>query len=187
MTKSPVLHPYPFDKPLFFVGMMGSGKTTFGRRMASLYDLPFLDTDIELEKAGGADIAYLFERFGEVDFRRAEERIIERLLDGTLCVISSGGGSFISEKTRALVRKKAITIFLNADIESIYNNTQGRTHRPLLNVKNPKEVIEKLLHQRIKYYQEANIHVKYKHETLNQVAQMIVSEINLFAQGGKNE
>ena len=79
--KETILHfPYPLDRTLFLVGMMGSGKSSIGRRLARIYSMPFVDADREIEKAGGGDICYLFQRYGEQDFRRVEERIMNRLL-----------------------------------------------------------------------------------------------------------
>ncbi|MBR1944943.1 MAG: hypothetical protein IJ846_01435 [Alphaproteobacteria bacterium] len=87
--KDTLLHfPYPLNRTLVLVGMMGSGKSSIGRRLARIYSVPFVDGDQEIEKAGGGDICYLFERYGEQDFRRAEERIMTRLLNGKKCILA---------------------------------------------------------------------------------------------------
>ena len=106
-SKETFLHfPYPLDKTLFLVGMMGCGKSSIGRRLARIYSVPFVDADQEIEKAGGGDICYLFERYGEQDFRRIEEKIMARLLKNDVCILASGGGAFLSEITRKNVREK---------------------------------------------------------------------------------
>ena len=90
-----ILHfPYPLTKTLLLVGMPGAGKTSIGSRLARIYGMPFVDGDVEVEKAGGSSCADLFARFGEAEFRRGEERVMERLLNGKRCILSAGGGAF---------------------------------------------------------------------------------------------
>lgn len=185
--KETILHfPYPLDRTLFLVGMMGSGKSSIGRRLARIYSMPFIDADREIEKAGGGDICYLFQRYGEQDFRRVEERIMNRLLNGKKCILASGGGAFMSAQTRQTVAQKAVSVFLDADVNTIVRNTAGRTHRPLLNVDNPEKVIRTLLDNRRPFYEQADIRVKYKEETMGQLLRILVAQINGFAAGGKN-
>lgn len=185
--KETILHfPYPLDRTLFLVGMMGSGKSSIGRRLARIYSMPFVDADREIEKAGGGDICYLFQRYGEQDFRRVEERIMNRLLNAKKCILASGGGAFMSAQTRQIVSQKAVSVFLDAHVDTIVRNTVGRTHRPLLNVDNPKEVIRTLLDSRRPFYEQADIRVEYKEETMGQLLRILVAQINRFAAGGKD-
>lgn len=187
-SKETFLHfPYPLDKTLFLVGMMGCGKSSIGRRLARIYSVPFVDADQEIEKAGGGDICYLFERYGEQDFRRIEEKIMARLLKNDVCILASGGGAFLSEITRKNVREKAVSVFLDAEVSTIIRNTAGRTHRPLLNVESPEKVIRTLLEKRRPFYEQADIHVRYKEETMGQVLRMMVREIDRFVRRRKND
>lgn len=182
--KDGILHfTYPLDRTLVLVGMMGSGKSSIGRRLARIYSLPFTDGDTEIEKAGGGDICYLFEHYGEQDFRRAEERVMDRLLNGPKCILATGGGAFISAATRAAVKERAVSVFLDADVDTIIRHTAGRTHRPLLNVDNPQEVIRTLLERRRLFYEQADLHIRYKEESMGQVLKILVREINGFARG----
>ena len=184
MTKDTFLHfPYPLNRSLFLVGMMGCGKTSIGRRLARIYSIPFIDGDQEMEKAGGGDICYLFERYGEQDFRRAEEQVMERLLKGKVCILASGGGAFLSETTRKNVKERAVSVFLDAHVNTIIRNTAGRTHRPLLNVEQPEQVIRTLLEKRRPFYEQADIRVTYKEETMGQLLRILVRKINQFAYG----
>ena len=182
LSESFLHFPYPLDRTLFLVGMMGSGKTSLGRRLARVYSMPFVDADQEMEKAGGGDICYLFERYGEQDFRRIEEKVMKRLLEGETCILASGGGAFISEATRKAVKEKAVSVFLDAHVTTIIRNTTGRTHRPLLNVDNPEEVIRTLLEKRRPFYEQADLKVSYKDETMGQMLRLLVQKINQFAQ-----
>lgn len=185
--KETILHfPYPLDRTLFLVGMMGSGKSSIGRRLARIYSMPFVDADREIEKAGGGDICYLFQRYGEQDFRRVEERIMNRLLNAKKCILASGGGAFMSAQTRQIVSQKAVSVFLDAHVDTIVRNTAGRRHRPLLNVDNPKEVIRTLLDSRRPFYEQADIRVEYKEETMGQLLRILVAQINRFAAGGQD-
>ncbi|MBQ8346222.1 MAG: shikimate kinase [Alphaproteobacteria bacterium] len=185
--KETILHfPYPLDRTLFLVGMMGSGKSSIGRRLARIYSMPFVDADREIEKAGGGDICYLFQRYGEQDFRRVEERIMNRLLNAKKCILASGGGAFMSAQTRQIVSQKAVSVFLDAHVDTIVRNTAGRTHRPLLNVDNPEEVIRTLLDSRRPFYEQADIRVEYKEETMGQLLRILVAQINRFAAGGQD-
>lgn len=177
-----LLHfPYPLTKTLMLVGMPGAGKTSIGSRLARIYGVPFVDGDAEVEKAGGSSCADLFARFGEEEFRRGEERVMERLLNGRRCILSSGGGAFLSEKTREIAKRRAVTLFLDADKAIIVRNTAGRTHRPLLNTDNPQQVIAALMEKRRPVYETADIILKYSTETLGQVLRRVVATVNDYA------
>lgn len=177
-----LLHfPYPLTKTLMLVGMPGAGKTSIGSRLARIYGVPFVDGDAEVEKAGGSSCADLFARFGEAEFRRGEERVMERLLNGKRCILSSGGGAFLSEKTREIAKRRAVTLFLDADKAIIVRNTAGRTHRPLLNTDNPQQVIADLMEKRRPVYETADIILKYSTETLGQVLRRVVATVNDYA------
>ena len=110
------------DKIILLVGLMGSGKTSVGKRLAKKLNLPFVDGDQEVEKAAGLSLVDVLKCFGEKEFRAGEERVMKRLLQGSPCVLASGGGSFVAEQTRALAKQHAITIWLKADIDILYHS-----------------------------------------------------------------
>ena len=120
------------DKIILLVGLMGSGKTSVGKRLAKKLNLPFVDGDQEVEKAAGLSLVDVLKCFGEKEFRAGEERVMKRLLQGSPCVLASGGGSFVAEQTRALAKQHALTVWLKADIDILYHRTAGRKHRPFL-------------------------------------------------------
>ncbi|MBR6231534.1 MAG: shikimate kinase [Alphaproteobacteria bacterium] len=146
-------------KILLLVGMMGSGKTSVGRMLARKLNLPFVDSDKEIEKSTGFTISDLFARYGEKEFRKGEEKVMARLLSGTPCVLSSGGGAFLSEKTRKNAKKTAISIWIKVATEVISNRTQGRTHRPLVPSEDNKDVIQELFQRSAPIFAEADITV----------------------------
>lgn len=176
-----IFFPYPLTKTLLLVGMPGAGKTSLGKRLANIFSIPFVDSDTEIELAAGGACGDIFNLFGEEEFRRGEEKIMARLLNGPNCVLSSGGGAFISENTRKLAKEKAVTIFIDASINTIIRNTTGRTHRPILNTEHPEQVIKDLMAKRRQFYEQADIIMTYDNETMGQVLRRIVSRINEYA------
>jgi shikimate kinase len=150
----------PIDRPVVLVGMMGVGKTSIGKRLATLLALDFVDADEEIERAAGMSIAEIFEKFGEPYFRDGERRVISRLIDGKPKVIATGGGAFINDNTRALIHERAISIWLDADIKVLADRVARRSHRPLLNGRDPVEVLTELGKLRNPIYATANIHVR---------------------------
>lgn len=144
-------------KIILLVGMMGVGKTSLGRIIAKRLDLPFVDSDKEIEAMTGFTISDLFARYGEQEFRTGEERVMARLLKGSSCVLSSGGGAFLSEKTRQLARDKAISVWIKAEADVISGRTEGRTHRPLVPAADNQKIIERLVQECYPIYATADI------------------------------
>ena len=171
-----------FDKIILLVGLMGSGKTSVGKRLAKKLDLPFVDGDQEIEKAAGLSLIDVLECFGAEEYRAGEQRVMKRLLQGAPCVLASGGGSFVAEQTRALAKEHAITIWLKADIDVLYHRTAGRKHRPFLkgNDEHLKNKLEKYIKEEYPYYSEADIIVETKEEQVDNTVQRVIDAINTF-------
>lgn len=146
-------------RPVVLVGLMGAGKTSVGLRLAQILRTEFVDSDDEIEEAAKLSVAEIFERYGEAQFRSGERRVLARLLDGPPMVIATGGGAFMDEGTRALVRERAVSIWLRAALDVLVSRTSGRGHRPLLNRGNPREVLAGLIEARYPVYAEADITV----------------------------
>ena len=147
-------------RPLVMVGMMGAGKSSVGRRLATRLGMPFVDADAEIEKAANASISEIFDRHGEPYFRDGERRVIQRLLEGEAKVLATGGGAFIHPETRATIKAQAISIWLKADRDVLMSRVRRRSNRPLLRAGEPAEVIDQLLAERSPFYAEANIHIQ---------------------------
>jgi len=139
------------------VGLMGAGKSAIGKRLAHRLGLPFVDADDEIERAAGCSISEFFERFGEAEFRNGERRVIQRLLEGSPHVLSTGGGAYMDTETRALMRGQAITVWLRADLDVLYDRVRKRTHRPLLRQGDPKDILARLMNQRYPVYAQADL------------------------------
>ena len=175
------------DKIILLVGLMGSGKTSVGKRLAKKLNLPFIDGDNEVEKAAGLSLMDLLKCFGETEFRAGEMRVMKRLLQGAPCVLASGGGSFVAEQTRALAKEHALTIWLKADIDVLYHRTAGRKHRPFLIGSDDqlKSKLEKYIGDEYPYYSEANIVVETKEEPVDITVNRVIAAINKYLEENK--
>ena len=146
-------------RSIVLVGMPGSGKTSIGRRLAQYLGVEFVDADQEIEAAAGMSIPDIFSQHGEPYFRAGEARVIARLLDKGPQVIATGGGAFASPDTRALVRGRALSIWLKADVDLLLRRVKRKNDRPLLRVADPEAVLKRLLAEREAVYAEADITV----------------------------
>ncbi|MBY0562984.1 MAG: shikimate kinase [Hyphomonadaceae bacterium] len=139
---------------------MGSGKTTVGRRLARVLNMSFVDADDEIEAAAGQSVSEIFSQHGEPEFRRGERQVIARLLSGTPHVLATGGGAFIDPETRALMKQRAISVWLKAPLDVLMRRVTRRDHRPLLKLDDPKSVMARLMEQRYPIYAEADITIE---------------------------
>src|ERR1700722_4477330 len=141
------------------VGMMGAGKSSVGRRLATRLDVPFHDADSELEASAGCSISEIFDRFGEAAFRSGERKVIARLLREPPHVLATGGGAFVEETIRAQIRENAISVWLGAPGDPLGSRGARRDTRPLLRGGDPREIIEQMLRDREPVYREADLSV----------------------------
>lgn len=139
------------------VGLMGAGKTTVGRRLAQALALPFVDADEAITTAAGRSIEDIFAERGECEFRRGERQVIARLLAGPVHVLATGGGAFINDHTRTLMKEQAITIWLRAPLDVLMKRVSKRDHRPLLKEENPQAVMQRLMDERYPVYAQADL------------------------------
>ena len=170
------------NKIILLVGLMGSGKTSVGKRLAKKLELPFVDGDQEIEKAAGLPLVDVLKCFGEEEYRAGETRVMHRLLQSSPCVLASGGGSFVPQQTRALAKQNAITIWLKADVDTLYKRTYGRRHRPFLqgNDSHLKNKLEEYISEEYPYYSEADIVVETKNEAVNSTVFRVISALEKY-------
>ena len=147
------------QQTIVLVGLMGAGKSCIGKRMAHRLGLPFIDADQAIEQAAGCSISEIFERHGEGNFRDGERRVIARLLEGPPHVLATGGGAFMDPRTRALIREKAISVWLRADLDLLMRRVARRNDRPLLQVPEPRQKLAELMAERYPVYAEADVTV----------------------------
>jgi shikimate kinase len=156
-------------RSVVLVGMMGAGKSSVGRRLAARLAIPFVDADVEIEKAAGMTISDIFAAQGEAYFRAGETRVIARLLDGGPQVLATGGGAFMNAETRAAIRAKGISVWLRATLDVLTRRIKRRGDRPLLKNADPAETLRRLIEERDPVYAEADLTVESRdvpHETI---------------------
>lgn len=146
-------------KTVVLVGMMGAGKTAVGRALAARLGVPFLDSDVEIEKAANMTIAEIFQRDGEQFFRARESEVIGRLLDGTPGILSVGGGAFLAERNREMIAQKGLSVWLDADLDLLWSRVKHKNTRPLLRTPNPRETLRELFEAREPFYAQADLRV----------------------------
>ena len=165
------------QRSIIFVGLMGAGKTAIGRKVAGLLDLSFIDSDHEIEEVSRTTIADLFELYGEAEFRALEQRVIARLLESGPRVLSTGGGAFMNEQTRAAIGSHGVSVWLKADIDVLMERVSKKQNRPLLRNQDPRGVMLKLMEQRYPVYALANVTVETRDERKEVIADEVVAAI----------
>jgi shikimate kinase len=147
------------SRNLILVGLMGAGKSSVGRLLAQQLGVPFIDSDIEIERVSRMTITELFAAYGEEEFRALEARVMKRLLKGGPRVVSTGGGAFINARTRRHIKKGGLSVWLKADLDVLWDRVNKRDTRPLLKTENPKQTLENLMNTRYPVYAEADLTV----------------------------
>ncbi len=147
------------SRTVVLIGLMGSGKSSVGRKLAHRLALPFRDADSEIEHAAGLSIPEIFATHGEAYFRDGERRVIARLLDEPPHILATGGGAYMDPRTRAAIAEKGLSIWLRVDLDELVRRTARRNHRPLLNQGDPRQILANLMEQRYPVYADANLTV----------------------------
>ena len=164
-------------RPIVLVGIMGAGKSTVGRLLATMLELPFFDSDEEAERAAGRSVAQLFAEGGEAAFRLEERRAMARLTAGPPAVIAAGGGALIDPETRAPILERCIAVWLKADAATLARRLGGCSARPLLQRGDPKRILQRLLAEREVLYAAAPIHLPAADESPDEIGARIARPI----------
>lgn len=167
-------------RSIVMIGLMGAGKSSIGRRLATRLNLPFFDADTEIEAAAGCTIAEFFERHGEAEFRDGERRVIARLLENEPKVLATGGGAFMDEETRAAIAQTGISVWLRADLDTLVRRTSRRAERPLLNTGDPARTLESLMETRHPVYALADIVVESNDGPPDETVERVVEALAAF-------
>ena len=169
---------------LILIGYMGCGKSSVGKKIAEAAGLNFLDTDALIEEKEGCSISQIFATRGEAYFRVLETQCIQELLEekqkgnGSLQLISVGGGLPVREENRTLLKQLGVVIYLKATEETIYQRLKGDTTRPLLQGENQIQKIKDMMAQReSKYMDAANYVVAVDEKTIDEVVEEIKNTI----------
>ena len=159
---------------------MGAGKSTIGRHLADELHLDFFDSDQEIERRTGADIAWIFDLEGEDGFRKREEQVINDLTDKQGIVLATGGGSIVTKAVRNRLSARGIVVYLQTTIDKQVARTQRDKRRPLLQNEDPEKVLRELAEMRNPLYEEvADYVVDTDDQSARAVASQIISKIGL--------
>lgn len=145
---------------IVLVGLMGAGKSAVGRALAETTGRAHLDVDDEIERAARRTIAEIFARDGEGFFRAREAEIVGRVLAGPPGILSTGGGAWMSAKVRGAVAGRGVSVWLRADLDTLWTRVRGRAHRPLLRGADGREVLARLIEERSERYALADVTVE---------------------------
>ena len=157
---------------------MGAGKTTIGRELAACLQLCFTDLDLEIEERCGADIPWIFDVEGESGFRRRETQVLKDLSDSTGLVLATGGGAVLATENRQLLKQRGIVVYLSSTLEQLVDRTRRDRKRPLLQVDNPRQVLERLLKDRDPLYREvADIVISSRHHRPQLAAENLAEQL----------
>ena len=146
-------------KTVVMVGMMGAGKTAVGRALAARLNVAFLDSDAEIERAANMTVPEIFTRDGEAFFRQKESQVISRLLREERCVLSTGGGAFLSADNRQMITEHGVSVWLNAPVDVLWSRVKHKDTRPLLRTSDPRGTLEAIYRDRVRFYREADLEV----------------------------
>ena len=161
-------------KIIVLVGIMGAGKSTVGKILADRLGMRFVDADQEIERAAGCTITDFFEKYGEVEFRKGEERVISRILAGEPCILATGGGAFMSEATRLLIKKMARSVWLRVSFEVLAKRLEKRSDRPLLQTADPQQTLKALIKKRYPIYNDADFIVDAENDGVDITVSKVV-------------
>lgn len=159
-------------KTIYLIGFMGSGKTTIARELSRVLRYPVIDLDESIVKKEGISISDIFSTKGEVYFRELEKEAL-RTLEQT-AIVSTGGGIVVKEENREWMLKNGIVVFLDCELDEIWNRIKGDESRPLAK---RKEDVVKLYHERKPLYQQCHIQVDTTNLTMNQTCNCIINEL----------
>ena len=148
------------NRSVALIGMMGAGKTAVGGQLARLLEVPFLDSDEAIEAAANMTVAEIFARDGEAFFRRKEAQVLERLMSGPPCVLSTGGGAFLSAGNRRTIAARGVSVWLKVDLDLLWARVRHRNTRPLLRTEDPRATLAALLEARAPLYAQADLTVE---------------------------
>jgi shikimate kinase len=168
-------------RSIVLIGMMGVGKSSIGRRLGVRLGVPFVDADAEIEKAAGMNIADIFARHGETYFRSGEARVIARLLEGGPQVLATGGGAVMNADTRAAIKAKGVSIWLNAEFDLLMRRINKRKNeRPLLQTADPAATLRQLLEERAPVYAQADLTVQSREVPHDAIVSEIMRALTVF-------
>ena len=166
------------SKSIVLIGLMGSGKSAVGKMLSERMSVSLSDTDEIIEKEVGKKIYQIFNDSGEEYFREIEENVVARVLSDNPHIISTGGGSILSPKTRSLIKSKSCSIWVQCDVHIISKRIANEETRPLLKNRNVLDTLIEKNEERIKFYSQADIHILNENPNLKITVEAIVKNLS---------
>lgn len=165
-------------RKIVLIGMMGAGKTAVGTDLARRLQVPFVDTDSEIERAAAMTISEIFARDGEDFFRARESEVLSRVLAGPGCVVSTGGGAWMRAENRARIAQQGVSVWLDCDLDTLWHRVKLRPTRPLLQTADPRGTLERLLAERRPTYELAELPIRVRRpDSVEQTAERVLQAI----------
>jgi shikimate kinase len=166
------------DSNILLVGMMGAGKTTVGKSLASYLNKTFIDSDHEIEKCTGVKISVIFEIEGEAGFRKRETEMLRELLKINNMVLATGGGVILNKENRELLKQNGAIVYLRATVNDLWNRTRHDKSRPLLQTLDLQAKLTELYDQRDPIYREtAHVVVESGKQSIRQMVKLIAQQL----------
>ncbi len=167
---------YRLNKTVALVGMMGAGKTAVGRAVAAKIGVPFLDSDAEIEAAANLSVPEIFQRDGEVFFRKRETEVIRRLLETRSGILSTGGGAYLAQVNRANIAAKGVALWLDAPLDLLWARVRHKDTRPLLRTADPRATLAEIFAARTPVYALAELRVACAPDvSIDEMANRVIS------------
>ena len=165
---------------VFFIGLMGAGKTTVGRAVAKRLDRPFYDSDHEVEARTGVKIPVIFEHEGEAGFRARESLVIDELSQQSGIVLATGGGAVLAPHNREWLNQRGLVIYLRAHPHDLWLRTRRDKNRPLLQTDDPRGKLESLYTARDPLYREcAHYTIETGRPSVNALVSMVLMQLEV--------
>lgn len=166
------------DRSIVLVGLMGAGKSSVGKRLASRLGLSFIDADNAIEQAAGLTIPEIFARHGEAHFRDGERRVIARLLREGPQVLATGGGAYMSQETRDAIKERGVSVWLRAEFDVLMRRVRRRSDRPLLKTEDPETTMRRLIDERYPVYAGSDLTIQSMDVAHEVVVESIVQALH---------
>lgn len=169
-------------KTIVLVGLSGCGKTSIGRRLAKRLELEFSDSDEHVKNAAGCSIEEIKEIYGEEELYRGECRVIKRLLGEDTHILATGGETFFATPTRELIKEESISVWLKADVETLFARLSRRVDSPNLTDEEQREEIKQKVEGSQDIFACADVHVDTFDEPTNTTVERVIQATSDFIQ-----